>query len=92
MAQCDLWRRLNEGRLRLSGRVAMTPRGPGLTHSGTGASPSAVVDPSTMLRDPRLGGIHSAVGAIIEATLGELSIAGIVCVVCLVVTRGGGLV
>src|SRR5262249_24397467 len=45
-----------------------------------------------MLRDLRLGGIHAAVGAIIEAPLCELSIAGIVCVVCLVVTRGDGLV
>jgi hypothetical protein len=36
---------------------------------------------STMLCDLPLCGIHSAVGAIIEATLGKLSIAGIVCVV-----------
>jgi hypothetical protein len=32
---CDLWRRLNEGRLRqLSGRVATAPQGPGLTPTG----------------------------------------------------------
>src|SRR5947209_20560432 len=40
--KCDLWRRLNEGRLRqLSRRVATRPREPGLTRNGVGCACAA---------------------------------------------------